>query len=211
MMKPDYTLYLITDSRLAQGRTNREVVEAAVSGGATLVQYREKAASTRRMIEEATELHDLLVARHIPLIINDRIDVALAVGAEGVHVGQDDMPARLARRLIGQNRILGVSASNVEEAIAAAADGADYLGVGAIFATGTKGDAGAPIGVEGLLQVVQVSPIPVVAIAGINASNAASAIRAGAAGVAVISAIVGAEDVERAAREIRQMVERARA
>jgi len=174
------------------------------------VQYREKNATTRQMIDEALGLRDLCRARGVPFIVNDRVDVALAVDADGVHVGQDDMPASLARKLIGRGKIVGVSAENVEQARAAIADGADYLGVGAIFATATKPDAGAPIGIAGLMQIARVSTIPIVGIAGLNASNAASVIRAGAAGVAVISAIVSADDVEGATRELRRVVEEAR-
>lgn len=209
-MQIDYSLYLITDAKLSRGHSHREVVEAAIRGGATVVQYREKNASTRRMIEEALELSELCRAHGVPFIVNDRVDIALAVDADGVHVGQEDMPASLARKLIGREKILGVSAANIAEARAAIADGADYLGVGAVFATGTKADAGEPIGIEGLARVARASTIPIVGIAGINATNAASVIRAGAAGVAVVSAIVAADDVEAAARGLRRVVEEAR-
>ncbi len=208
-MNIDYSLYVITDAKLSRGRSNRDVIAAAIRGGATIVQYRAKNTSSRQMIEEALELRELCHAQGVPLIINDRVDVALAVDADGVHVGQDDLPAALARRLIGPGKILGVSAENVKEAQTAIAEGADYLGVGAVFATGTKADAGEPIGLQGLMQVARVSTIPIVGIAGINATNAASVIRAGAAGVAVISAVVGADDVESAARELRRVVREA--
>ncbi len=206
----DYTLYLVTDAGLSQGRTHTQVVEAALRGGVTVVQYREKSAGTRKMIEEARELRQLCRAAGVPFIVNDRIDVALAVDADGVHVGQDDMPAPLARRLIGKGRILGVSAGNPEEARKAEADGADYIGASPIFATPTKADAPAPMGVEGLRQLARVVSIPVVAIGGINAANAQSMILAGAAGVAVISAIVAAEDVEAAAKAIRAGAQKVR-
>ncbi|MCL5952382.1 MAG: thiamine phosphate synthase [Chloroflexi bacterium] len=208
--KVDYSLYVITDARLARGRSNLDVVAAALRGGATMIQYRAKDAVTRKMIEEGLALHDLCFRHGVPLIIDDRVDVALAVGAEGVHVGQEDMPASLARRLIGQDKVLGVSAANPDEAVAAAADGADYVGVGAVFATGSKADAGEAIGIQGLIRVTRTSPLPVVGIAGINVSNAASVIRAGAVGVAVISAVVGADDVEAAARQLRDIVDKAR-
>jgi thiamine-phosphate pyrophosphorylase len=212
MMKKqiDYSLYVVTDTKLTRERSLYAVVEAAIRGGATIVQYRAKNTTTRQMVEEAQALRDLCHAHGIPLIVNDRVDVALAVDADGVHVGQDDMPASLARRLIGNQKILGVSAENVQEAQAAIADGADYLGVGAVFATSTKPDAGAPIGVEGLVRVARASTIPIVGIGGINATNAASVIRAGAAGIAVISAVVSADDVEDAARALRRVVEEAR-
>ncbi len=209
-MNIDHSLYVITDAKLSRGRSNRAVIAAAIRGGATIVQYRAKNTSTRQMIEEALELRELCHAQGIPLIINDRVDVALAVDADGVHVGQDDMPAAFARRLIGPGKILGVSAENVKEAQTAIAEGADYLGVGAVFATGTKADAGEPIGLQGLMRVARASAVPIVGIAGINAKNAASVIRAGAVGVAVISAVVSADDVESAVRELRRIVREAR-
>jgi thiamine-phosphate diphosphorylase len=206
----NYSLYVVTDAKLARDRSQREIVAAAIRGGATIVQYREKNASTRQMIGEALALRDLCHAHGVPFIVNDRVDVALAVDADGVHVGQDDMPAFLARRLMGPEKIVGVSAENIEQALAAIADGADYVGVGAVFATPTKSDAGEPIGLQGLTQVARASAIPVVGVAGINASNAARVIRAGAVGIAVVSAIVGADNVERAARELRKIVEEAK-
>ncbi len=205
-MNIDYSLYVITDAELSRGRSNREVIAAALIGGATIVQYRAKNASTRQMIEEALELRELCHAQAVPLIIDDRVDVALAVDADGVHVGQDDMPAAFARRLIGPGKILGVSAESVKEARTAMAEGADYLGVGAVFPTGSKPDAGEPIGLPGLMQVARTSVIPIVGIAGINAQNAASVVRAGAAGIAVISAVVSAGDIESAARELKRIV-----
>lgn len=207
----DYTLYLVTDANLSRGRSPREVVEAAILGGVTVVQYREKSASTRRMIDEALELRDLCRRYSVPFIVDDRVDVALAVQADGVHVGQDDMPASLARRLIGHDKILGVSAENMEQALAAQADGADYIGASPIFATPTKPDAPPPMGVAGLLQMARTCPLPIVAIGGLNATNAGSMIRAGAAGVAVVSAIVGADDVQAAASELRHVIDLARA
>lgn len=206
----DYALYLVTDANLARGRSHREIVGAAIRGGVTVVQYREKNATTREMISEALELRDLCHAQGIPFIVNDRVDVALAVDADGVHVGQDDLPATLARKLIGRGKILGVSAENVEQARAAMADGADYVGASPIFATPTKPDAPAPMGVQGLEKMARAIAIPLVAIGGVNAANAASMIRAGAAGVAVVSAIVNAEDVEAAARELRRVIDQAR-
>ncbi|HEX9075012.1 MAG TPA: thiamine phosphate synthase, partial [Anaerolineae bacterium] len=170
----DYTLYLVTDANLSRGRSHREVVDAAILGGVTVVQYREKNANTRRMIEEALELRDLCHRHGVPFIVNDRVDVALAVEADGVHVGQEDMPASLARRLIGRDKILGVSAENIEQALAAQAEGADYIGASPIFATPTKPDAPQPMGVAGLLQVARACPLPIVAIGGLNASNAGS-------------------------------------
>ncbi|ABY33624.1 MAG TPA: thiamine phosphate synthase [Chloroflexus aurantiacus] len=201
----DWRLYVVTDAGLSRGRSHRAVIEAAIVGGATVVQYREKHASTRQMIEEALELRDLTRRAGVPLIVNDRVDVALAVDADGVHVGQDDMPVALARRLIG-NKLLGVSAHNLSEALQAVRDGADYLGVGPIFATTTKPDAAAPIGLDGLRAIRQHVSIPIVAIGGINQANAADVMRAGADGIAVVSAVVAADDVTAAARQLRALV-----
>ncbi len=206
-MRVDWSVYVITDRRTAGDRSLLDIVQAAIRGGATVVQLREKEASTRAMIELGQALLEITRAAGIPLIVNDRVDVALAIGAEGVHVGQDDMPAAMARRLIGPDRILGVSARTVEEAIQAQRDGADYLGAGDVFGTPTKPDAGAPIGVEGLARIARAVSIPVVAIGGVTPQNASAAIEAGAVGVAVISAVVGAPDPEAAARRLREVVE----
>lgn len=203
----DYSLYLVTDANLSRGRSEQDVVAAAIQGGVTMVQYRAKSASTRLMIATAQGLVERCREQNIPFIVNDRVDVALAVGADGVHVGQDDMPAALARQLIGPGKILGVSVENVEQAQQALADGADYLGASPIFATPSKPDAPAPIGVEGLELLTHNSPLPIVAIGGINASNAAMMIRAGAAGVAVISAIVSADNVESAAQSLKRVIQ----
>lgn len=202
----DYSLYLVTDADLSRGRSELDVVAAAIHGGATMVQYRAKTASTKQMIATALELVELCREQNIPFIVNDRVDVALAVGADGVHVGQNDMPAALARKLIGPGKILGVSVENVAQAQQALADGADYLGASPIFATPSKPDAPAPIGVDGLELLTHNCPLPIVAIGGINASNAAMMIRAGAAGVAVISAIVSADNVESAAQSLKRVI-----
>lgn len=206
----DWTLYVITDAGLSRGRSHREVVRAAIAGGATVIQYREKEGTTRQLIEEAQVLRELTRQMGVLFIVNDRVDVALAVDADGVHVGQDDMPAPLARKLMGPGKIVGVSVDNVEQALQAERDGANYLGAGPIFATPTKPDAAPPIGVEGLAEICRRVSIPVVAIGGINAENAAAVIKAGAAGVAVVSAVVAAPDVEAAARRLREVVEAAR-
>jgi len=205
-----FILYLVTDAGLARGRSALGIVEAAIRGGVTIVQYREKDASTRRMIEEAAEILRLCRAAGVPLIVNDRLDVALAIDADGVHVGQDDMPASFARRLMGKGKILGVSAGSVEEARQAVDDGADYVGASPVFSTPTKPDAPPPVGIEGLRRITRAVSIPVVAIGGITAGNAAAMREAGAAGIAVVSAIVGAEDVEGAARSLRASMETVR-
>jgi thiamine-phosphate pyrophosphorylase len=202
----DWSVYLITDRRTAGGQSILNIVRAAIAGGATAVQLREKEASTREMIEVGRALRAITRAAGVPLIVNDRVDVALAIEADGVHVGQEDIPAALARRLIGPDRILGVSAATVAEAEQAVRDSADYLGVGDVYGTPSKPDAGPPIGLEGLAAVARAVRVPVVAIGGITPENAAATISAGAVGVAVISAIVGAPDPLAAARRLRQVV-----
>jgi thiamine-phosphate pyrophosphorylase len=206
----DWSLYVITDARLSRGRTHLEVMRAAIQGGATVVQYREKDATTGWMVEEARELQHLCRGAGVPLIINDRLDVALAVGADGVHLGVDDMPVAIARRLLGPDKLVGHSPETMEQVRASQADGADYLGVGSVFGTATKPDAGSPIGLAGLERVIAEVSIPVVGIGGITIQNAGQVIQAGAAGVAVISAVVAAEDVEAASRRLGDIIEAAR-
>ncbi|QBD83508.1 thiamine phosphate synthase [Ktedonosporobacter rubrisoli] len=178
------------------------VAEAAIEGGATVIQLRDKVASTRKLVEEGLVLRELTRRRGVLLIVNDRIDVALAVDADGAHVGQDDMPAHLARRLLGPERILGVSAGNLEEARAAVEAGADYLGIGPIYPTRGKLDAGVPVGTQFVLGLKLRYATPLVAIGGITAENAGEVIQAGAAGIAVITAVVNAEDIAAAARKL---------
>lgn len=203
----DWALTVITDRVLSGGQSQVDIIRAAIAGGATVVQLRDKDASTREMIELGRALRQLTRAASVPLIVNDRLDVALAVEADGVHVGQSDMPADLARMLIGPTLILGVSAATPEEARRAEADGADYLGVGSIFTTGSKADAGAPVGLDGLAAVAAVTRLPLVAIGGVGPGRAGVCIRHGAAGVAVISAIVGQLDPEGAARLLRDEID----
>jgi thiamine-phosphate pyrophosphorylase len=186
------------------------VASAALDGGATVIQLRDKTASTRVLIEDGQALRALTRERGALLIVNDRVDVALAVEADGAHVGQDDMPAALARRLLGPERILGVSAATMEEAEEAVAGGADYLGVGPIFPSPGKPDAGPPTGVGLLTELAGRFATPLVAIGGITAENAAEVVRAGACGVAVITAVVAAEDIAAAARWLRVAVDAAR-
>lgn len=207
----DWSVYVITDQNVAGDRPIHDVVRAAIRGGATVVQLREKTATTREMVELGTALHELTVATGIPLIVNDRVDVALAIDAEGVHLGVDDMPVALARQILGPECIIGASPDTSEGARQAERDGADYLGVGDVYGTPTKGDAGQLIGLEGLVRVVRAVSIPVVAIGGIRPENAGAAIEAGAAGVAVISAVLGAADPAAAAERLRAAVRAARA
>jgi thiamine-phosphate pyrophosphorylase len=199
-------LYVVTDSRLAGERGNLWTIEEAIAGGADVVQLREKDMSTREMIALGQALRELTRRHGVLLVVNDRVDVALAVDADGIHVGQDDMPARLARNLVGPDRIVGVSATSLEEAIQAAEDGADYLGVGPIYSTGTKLDAKPATGPGLVTEAKRATGLPIVAIGGIGPANAAEVVAAGADGVAVISAIVGKQDPRAEAQRIREAV-----
>ena len=204
----DYSLYLVTDRHLSQGRSTVDVVRAAVRGGVTCVQLREKQCSTRAFLEEAWAVRRLLdeLAVRIPLIVNDRIDIALAIGADGVHLGQTDMPIGDARRLAGSLLTIGISAESVADAIRAEAEGADYIGVSPVFATPTKNDTAPPLGLAGLRAIRAAVSLPLVGIGGIKAVNAAEIIQAGADGVAVVSAIVSAPCPERAAADLKQRI-----
>ena len=194
-MRPDLAVcgyYLVTDSGLSR-HGSRYDVEAAIGAGCRIVQYREKAKSTREMVAEARELANICRGRAI-FLVNDRIDVALAANADGVHIGQDDMPYAEARRLLGHDRIIGLTTHSVEESLDAERLGADYIGLSPIFATTTKADAGAGCGLDMVRRVRMATGLPIVAIGGISLHNAGSVIEAGADSVAAISAVVCAED-----------------
>ena len=200
-------LHVLTDVTLSRGRNLLDVTRAAIEGGATIIQLRDKQASTRQLVEAGQLLRRLTSEYGVLLIVNDRIDVALAVDADGVHLGQDDdMPLCFARQVLGAERILGISAGNPLEATAALQADADYISVGPIYATLTKTDAGPAIGTALLSEMATRTEIPLIGIGGITIHNLTSVIRAQAAGVAVVSAVVGAEDISRAARELVEMV-----
>ena len=203
----DYSLYLVTDRTLSLGRSTVEVVRAAIRGGVSCVQLREKGCSTREFMDEARLLKALLAGTGVPLFINDRLDVALAVGADGVHLGQNDLPIADARRLVGNRMIIGISAESVADAIRAEAEGADYIGASPVFTTPTKTDTAPPLGLAGLRAVRRAVQLPLVAIGGINADNAAQVLRAGADGLAVVSAIVSAPCPRTAAAGLRQRIQ----
>jgi thiamine-phosphate pyrophosphorylase len=193
-------LCLVTDRGLAAGRSVVDVALAAVRGGATMVQLREKEATTRAFIEQARALKAALAPFGALLAINDRLDVALAVDADGLHVGQDDMPVEEARRLLGPGKFIGLSITAVDQVLRPDAEAADYLGVGPIYAQQTKSDAAAPLGLDGLRRLRGLTRRPIVAIGGLTPANSAPALAAGADGLAVVSAIVAAGDPEAAAR-----------
>jgi thiamine-phosphate pyrophosphorylase len=202
----DWSLYLVTDRQLIGSRSLEEVVRAAVQGGVCAVQLREKYCSTREFIALGKRLKALLDPRDVPLIINDRVDVALAVGAAGVHLGQSDMECGDARRLLGPEVVIGLSVETMPQAEAAQSFDLDYLAVSPLFATPTKTDTAGPWGLERLALLKRASRQPLVAIGGINAGNAAQVIAAGADGLVVVSAICAAADPEAAARELRRLV-----
>ena len=198
-MAVDYTLYLVTDRDILGDRDLFTAVEEALKGGVTMLQLREKTASSRDFYQLAVRMKELAAAYQVPLIINDRLDIALAADAGGLHVGQDDLPVAVARRILGPGKILGYSVSTVEEAIYGEQNGADYLGASPVYATGSKVDAGSPIGTDGLRQIKQSVAIPVVGIGGIGEANILDVKRAGVDGASVISAIMGSRDLKRAA------------
>ncbi|MCR1897457.1 thiamine phosphate synthase [Irregularibacter muris] len=205
-MKPniDYTLYLVTDREVMSTGKLENAVEQAILGGCTVIQLREKNCSSLEFFKMAIKIKDITDRYQIPLIINDRIDIALAVDAAGVHIGQSDIPARIARKLIGDNKILGVSVSNFEEAIKAYKDDADYLGVGAMFTTDTKTDAKLT-SMDELTQIRKSIPLPIVIIGGINKETAVKFIDIGIDGLAVVSAIISQPDIQKAAIKLKQI------
>lgn len=202
-MRPEQLrLYLVTDRPLSLGRDIAWVVEEAVKGGVTMVQLREKDIDTREYIELALKLKPILREAGVPLIINDRVDVALAVDADGVHIGQSDMPYEFARRLLGPDKIIGLSAENMDQVREANSLDIDYVAVSPVYSTATKTDTAPPFGLDGLREAVKLSVHPSVAIGGMNARTAADAFATGVDGIAVVSAICSAEDPRKAAEEL---------
>ena len=192
--QPDYSIYLVTDDGCLQGRALIDCVREALEGGVTLVQYRAKTASSAEMYDEALQLKALCDNFNVPLIINDRLDIAMAVGAAGVHLGQDDLPCAAARRILGEDYIIGVSAHNPAEAKAALQSGADYLGCGAVFGTATKADV-KKLGTDGLAAICREKGLPVVGIGGVTADNYREVRAAGADGAAIVSGILAQPDI----------------
>jgi thiamine-phosphate pyrophosphorylase len=207
----DLSVYLITDRTLCGARGVLDTVREAIAGGVSIVQLRDPEAKTRALVEEARALVALLRPAKIPFIVNDRVDVALAADADGVHIGLKDMVVADARRLIGRSRILGLSITSEADLDKADLDGVDYLGVGPIYASATKPDAAPPIAIGGLRAVAERTSLPIVAIGGLHAGNAEEAIDAGAQGIAVVSAICAAPDALVAAAELAKVVAAARA
>ena len=211
MPRPDLGgLGLVTDRGCCRGQSLEEVVEKAVAGGVAWVQLREKELATRPFLELAWSLKAMLAPLNVPLIINDRLDVALACGADGVHVGQEDMPCELVRRFLGPTAIVGLSVETWADVERAQDQDVDYLGISPVFQTPTKTDTKTPWGLEGLARIRAFSRHPLVAIGGLKADNAAAVVRAGAEGIAVVSAICGDRDPRRAARELDAAIQAAK-
>lgn len=205
-MRIDYSLYLVADAEFAAGRDLPALVASAVEGGVTAVQLRAKGLPVRDFLDLALRIAERLEGTGVPLIVNDRVDIALACGAAGAHLGQEDLPVPEARKILGAKRIIGVSVNTLEEAREAEKRGADYVGLGPVFPTSTKETTLAVIGAGGVAAVKRALKIPVVGIGGISASNAHDVVKAGADGIAVISAILGAPDARRAAAELRKCI-----
>jgi len=205
-MKFDLGLYLVTDRTLSLGRSIEEIVEASVQGGVTMVQLREKDCTTREFYQLAVRLKNILRPYDVPLIINDRLDIALACDAEGLHIGQSDMPYSIARKLLGKDRIIGLSVESMEDAVEANNLDVDYIGISPVFGTPTKTNTATPFGLNGVREVMAISKHPSVAIGGINLTNTAEIMKAGANGIAVVSAIMSAANPKQAAQELKQLI-----
>lgn len=201
-----FELYAITDRKMLGDVSEVEAARLCFEGGADVVQLRMKDTDGGEMLEKAKAIQEIAQQYCKFFIVNDRLDIAVLAGADGVHLGQTDIPVQEARRLVGDEMIIGVSASTVEEAVKAVDDGADYIGVGSIFNTSTKPDADQGIGLDTLMEICQAVDVPVVAIGGINKGNIRDVIRAGADGAAVVSAIMAKPDIKAAAHELKVMV-----
>lgn len=205
----DFSLYLVTDRELARGRDLTKVILAAVKGGVSIVQLREKNISTRKFVELSKKVKRILAPKKIPLLINDRIDVALAVDADGVHIGQNDMNYEDARRILGKNKIIGYSVESIADAQEAEKFDCDYLGLSPVFSTLTKTDIHHELRLEGVRQIRKISHHKLIGIGGLNAGNCAEVIEAGADGIAVVSAICSAADPEKSAAKMKNIIHQA--
>lgn len=210
-MSERYDLYVITDEGLSRGLTHAELARQAVAGGADVIQLRDKEKSGRELFFIGAEVREICRSAGALFIVNDRLDVALACGADGVHLGQDDLPVAAARTIAPRGFIIGVSVGSAEQAVKAERDGADYVGFGPVFSTASKADVGVERGLADLGIVRRNLSVPVVAIGGINKRNAQDVVRAGADGISVISAVVSQEDVTAAAAELKALIAEAKA
>lgn len=202
----DLSLYLVTDRSLSLNRPIEYVVEEAVKGGVTMVQLREKECSSKEFYEQAIKLKECLRPYEIPLIINDRLDIALACDADGLHIGQNDIPYKTARKLLGKNKIIGLSVENINDAIEANALDVDYIGISPVFGTPTKTDTAQALGLHGVREISQISQHPNVSIGGINSTNTKDIICAGSDGISVVSAIMSANNPQQAAAQLLEII-----
>ena len=203
----NYDLYIITDQRISHGKSHLEVAEDALTGGATVIQFRDKEMKDSEAVVACREIYKLTKKKGVSFIVNDRVEVAKAVDADGVHLGQEDMSFSSARKILGKEKIIGISVETVEQALKAVEGGADYLGVGPIYPTATKLDAGKVLGIARLKEIRESVNIPIVAIGGINENNLEEVLKAGVDGVAVISAVVSAPDITEACRKLKNKIE----
>ena len=206
-MKQIGRLHILTDTVLQSRFSHLELVRMAIKGGADTIQFRQKVGATREMIEIVRQLKQLCLDSGVTLIVNDRVDIAIAAEADAVHLGQDDFPIPLARKLLGESRIIGGSAATLEEAQKCLVEGADYIGFGPVYPTASKADADPVTGIKLLKQAVEIISLPIIAIGGISVENAPEVMRAGAQGIAVISAVCCQEDPEQATRALRQALQ----
>ena len=206
-MKRIGRFHVITDTLLQTCHSHVQLATLAIAGGADVIQFREKGGSTKEMIRAAEQMQALCTSAGVTFIVNDRVDVAIASGADGVHLGQDDFPITLARKLLGEKAIIGGSAGNLEEAQKCLTEGADYIGFGPVYPTASKADAGPAGGLDLLRRIVETVPLPIVAIGGITTANTPLLMEAGAHGIAVISAVCCQEDPTEAARSLRFVLE----
>jgi thiamine-phosphate pyrophosphorylase len=204
----DLSLYLVTDRGLSNGRSLEFIVKEAIKGGVTIVQLREKDLSSRNFYNVAKSLMAMLKPFNVPLIINDRLDIALAVNADGLHIGQSDLPYAIARKLLGKDKIIGLSVETIEQAHKANKLDVDYIGLSPVFSTNTKLDINTPLGLSGIKEIANFTKHKTVAIGGINSSNAANVLTSGADGIAVVSAIVSHNNPREAASNLKSIIEK---
>ena len=204
----DLSLYLVTDRTLCHNRSLETIVREAVEGGVTMVQLREKHASSKEFYEIASRIKKVLQPYRVPLIINDRLDIAIACDADGLHIGQNDLPYDVARKILGKGKIIGLSVENIRDAIDANALDVEYIGISPVFGTPTKTDTALPLGLEGVKTIVEISKHPTVGIGGLNIHNAKEVMDAGADGIAVVSAIMSANNPGNAASELINLIKK---
>lgn len=198
----DLSLYVIIDRRMMRGRSPIQIAKEAIEGGATALQLREKDMESRDLCNLTSSIREVAKRRRVLFLVDDRVDIALAVDADGVHLGSKDLPIRIARKLLGRNKIIGATVRNLSQALKAQREGADYLSLGPIFSTKTRKNLPLPRGLKTITRIKKKIKIPLIAIGGINKDNVARVIRAGADGIAVVSAVTRAENIQKATREL---------